>query len=117
MTNPVGAILDPLTDKFFVIVVASILIREGNLEIWQVLTMISRDFAVLLFALYLFFKGGTRFKIQSIWAGKITTTLQFFVLLGLIFHFVIPTYVFMIFIGLGLLALLELYTIEQGIAI
>jgi CDP-diacylglycerol---glycerol-3-phosphate 3-phosphatidyltransferase len=114
MTSQVGAVLDPVTDKLFVIIAASVLIQEGSLEIWQALTMISRDFAVLLFVCYLFIKGNLfSFKTQSIWTGKITTTLQFFVLLGLIFHFTIPVYVFIIFIALGLLALLELYSLEQ----
>lgn len=114
MTSQVGAVLDPVTDKLFVIIAASVMIQEGRLEVWQALTLLSRDFAVLLFGFYLFMIGAwPSFKIQSIWAGKIATTLQFFVLIGLIFHFHIPIYIFIIFIELGLLALLELYSIER----
>ncbi len=113
MTSQVGAILDPVTDKLFVIIAASVMIQEGKLEIWQALTMLSRDFAVLLFGFYLFTIGAWQsFKIQSIWTGKITTTLQFFVLLSLIFNLHIPIYAFIIFIALGMIAFIELYAIK-----
>ena len=115
MTSQVGAFLDPLTDKFFVILAAIILIQEGKLELWQALTMISRDFAVLLFGIYLSIRGfWSRFKFQSIWSGKIVTTLQFLVLLALIFNYSISPYFFIIFIGLGLLALIELFSIKRN---
>jgi CDP-diacylglycerol--glycerol-3-phosphate 3-phosphatidyltransferase len=113
MTSQVGAFLDPLTDKFFVMLAAIVLIQEGKLELWQALTMISRDFAVVLFGLYLLLKGfWPNFKFQSIWSGKIMTTFQFLVLLALIFNYTIPSYFFITFITLGLLALIELFAIK-----
>jgi len=117
MTSQIGAFLDPLTDKMFMIIAAVILIREGSLEVWQALAMISRDFAILFFGLYLSLKGKwSRFKFQSIWSGKITTTLQFFVLLAIIFHYPILPITYAVFIGLGLLALAELFSIGRRIA-
>lgn len=111
-----GAILDPLMDKFFVFFAVGILMKQGHIEIWQALALISRDFAVLIFGFYLALKGTwSNFQFRSIWAGKITTTLQFFVLLGIIFGFTIPSFLFWSFIGLGFLALIELYYIEQQI--
>ncbi len=114
MTSQVGAFLDPLMDKLFVLTVAVIFIQEGRLELWEALTLISRDFAVLLFGLYLAVRGSwSNFKFRSIWSGKITTTLQFFVLLGLTFHYAMPFYLFYSFILLGILALCELYLTER----
>lgn len=116
MTSQLGAVLDPLMDKFFVFFAVSTLMLEGNLKLWEALALISRDFAVLFFGLYLALRGTwSNFQFRSIWSGKITTTLQFFVLLGLTFHIIIPIYIFWCFIALGILALFELYFIEQQI--
>jgi CDP-diacylglycerol--glycerol-3-phosphate 3-phosphatidyltransferase len=110
-TSQFGAVLDPLMDKFFVVFILGIFIHEKNLEIWEALSLISRDFAVLIFGIYLILKKQWKhFQFTSIWAGKITTTLQFFVLLSLIFHIPLPTYVFFAFILLGCLAFVELIT-------
>lgn len=115
-TSQIGAFLDPLMDKFFVFFIVSAFIMEGNLRLWEALALISRDFAVLLFGFYLGLRGTwSNFQFRSIWSGKITTTLQFFVLLGLTFHIAIPVYIFWCFIALGILALFELYFIEQQI--
>lgn len=115
-TSQFGAFLDPLMDKFFVFFSVSILISEGELATWEALALISRDFAVLFFGLLLIFRGSwSDFQFRSIWSGKITTTLQFFVLLGLTLHLTIPLYLFWCFIVLGLLALCELYFIEREI--
>ncbi len=116
MTSQLGAFLDPLMDKFFVSFIVGIFLYEDHLQIWEALSLISRDFAVLIFGLYLALKGvWSNFQFRSIWCGKITTTLQFFVLLGLTLHFIIPTFIFSCFIILGILALFELYLIEQQI--
>ncbi|MFI0435626.1 MAG: CDP-alcohol phosphatidyltransferase family protein [Parachlamydiaceae bacterium] len=109
-----GAFLDPLMDKFFVFFAVAVFIKEENIQIWQAFALISRDFAVLIFGLYLALrKTWTNFQFRSIWSGKITTTLQFFVLLGLTFHIAIPIYIFWCFVVLGVLALVELYFIER----
>ncbi|MCE2983352.1 MAG: CDP-alcohol phosphatidyltransferase family protein [Parachlamydia sp.] len=110
MTSQLGAFLDPLMDKIFVIGAASILLHEGRLETWQLLSFLSRDFAVLLFGLTLFFQGQwSRLRFHSIWAGKIATALQFVVLLALLFNFSIPSSIFLIFISLGIISLFELF--------
>jgi len=115
-TSQFGAVLDPLMDKFFVFFAVTVFILEGNLQIGQAFALISRDFAVLIFGLYLALRGTwAGFQFRSIWSGKITTTLQFFVLLGLSFGIAIPTYIFWCFVALGVLALFELYFIERQI--
>lgn len=115
-TSQIGAFLDPLMDKFFVFFAVSMFMLEGNLRLWEALALISRDFAILLFGLYLALRRTwSNFQFRSIWSGKVTTTLQFFVLLGLTFHVAMPVYIFVCFIVLGILALFELYFIEQQI--
>ena len=115
-TSQLGAFLDPLMDKFFVFVAVCVFIQEGNLQIWQALALISRDFAVLIFGLHLALQGTwSNFQFRSIWSGKVTTTLQFFVLIGLTFQLIMPIYLFWCFIVLGVLALCELYFIERQI--
>lgn len=114
MTSQLGAFLDPLMDKLFVFTVIGVFIYEGRLAPWQALTLISRDFAVLFFGIYLALKGyWSQSQFRSVWSGKITTTLQFFVLLGLTFRVAIPAYFYISFIVLGFSALLELYLTEK----
>lgn len=114
MTTPFGAFLDPLMDKFFVAIITLVFIHENRLQVWEAAALISRDFAILLFGVYLAVKGSwSNFQFRSIWAGKITTTFQFFILLGLIFNLAIPPFIFYFFIVLGFLALIELYFIEK----
>ena len=113
MTSQVGAFLDPLMDKFFVIFAAVILFSEKSLLLWEGLALISRDFAVFFFAFYLKLRGSwPYFKFRSIWSGKMTTTLQFFVLIALTYKIAIPLYIFWCFIILGVLAFLELIFIK-----
>lgn len=115
-TSQLGAFLDPLMDKFFVFFAVAMFLTEGRLKVWEALALISRDFAILIFGLFLALrKSWSNFQFRSIWSGKITTTLQFFVLICLTFQLVLPLYIFWCFIVLGILALFELYFIEQQI--
>jgi CDP-diacylglycerol--glycerol-3-phosphate 3-phosphatidyltransferase len=114
MISRVGTFLDPFTDKFFVLFAISIFMHEGYLHLGQAIALLSRDIAVLLFGCYLKIKGNwSRFSIQSFWCGKITTFLQFLVLLAFSFHYHIPAYAFIFFVFLGVMSLFELYYIEQ----
>lgn len=109
MTSQLGATLDPIMDKFFVLFVSCILLSESSLQAWNVLALLSRDFAVLVFGLYLVLTGRLgRYQFQAIWTGKVTTAFQFFVLAGLSLGYSFPAWVFASFVGLGFIALLEL---------
>jgi CDP-diacylglycerol--glycerol-3-phosphate 3-phosphatidyltransferase len=115
-TSRLGVILDPLMDKFFVFFIVSVFMREQRLQTWQALAFISRDFAVILFGAYLKLKGSwTNFKFRSIYAGKVTTAIQFFVLLALTLQLYVTPYLFFCFIALGFVALIELCLIERQI--
>lgn len=113
-TTRFGAILDPAMDKFFVLFVLTILLTEGKLELWQGCAMLSRDFFVCVFGIYLSLSGyWESYKFTAIRWGKITTALQFIVLIGLTLGITFSTYLYCVFILLGMLAFLELWNIKK----
>ncbi len=108
-----GAILDPAMDKFFVYFALGFLWLEGKILLWQVFAMVSRDFFLGIFGLYLlFFKEKKDFEIRPVRWGKATTALQFFVLVGLILQQYFTGYLYATFILLGALAFWELFQTE-----
>lgn len=110
----VGTTLDPMTDKFFVFFVLTVLIREQQLTLIQAGCMLCRDFAVILFGLYLILtREWDHYQFRAIWCGKLTTFLQFIVLVTLTLGLQIPEQLFALFIALGLLALGELYFVPH----
>lgn len=116
-TSRFGAILDPAMDKFFVFFALSILFYEGNIAGWQAAAMLSRDFFLFIYGLFML--GTGRWKdvvFRAIRWGKITTALQFVVLMGLIFHFQFSWITFSTFIAMGWLAFLELFQVSSRIA-
>jgi len=114
MVNRVGTLLDPLTDKFFVFFVLSILISEHRLSWEEGCVLFCRDFSVIFYGLYLALrKRLINYRFRAIWCGKITTVLQQVVLLALTFYIELPFYVYGIFILLGILAFIELYHTDK----
>ncbi len=113
-----GAILDPAMDKFFVFFALSVLFYEGRLELWQGCAMISRDFFLCLFGLYLSITGYWQsYRFTSIRWGKVTTALQFIVLIGLTIGITFGNYLYGVFVLFGLLAFIELCQIRKNAAI
>jgi phosphatidylglycerophosphate synthase len=114
-TSQLGAVLDPIMDKFFVFFVLSILFQENQISLWQVCAMLSRDFFLCIFALYLsLFHLWDNYKYKSIWWGKINTSLQFFLLMGLTLGFSIPSAVYTLFILTGCLAFIQLLKLRSA---
>lgn len=114
-TTRFGAVLDPAMDKFFVVFCLAVLLSEQRLEIWQALMMISRDFALCLFGLYLSLSGlWPSYKFRSIRWGKITTALQFIVLIALTLGFTIPSLLYIAFVLFAALALIELFQFKKS---
>jgi CDP-diacylglycerol--glycerol-3-phosphate 3-phosphatidyltransferase len=110
-----GAILDPAMDKFFVLFALSVLFTEGRLELWQGCAMISRDFFLCVFGLYLSLSGyWENYKFTAIRWGKVTTALQFIVLVGLTLEIRLSSYLYCVFILFGMLAFIELWRIKRG---
>jgi CDP-diacylglycerol--glycerol-3-phosphate 3-phosphatidyltransferase len=105
-----GAILDPVADKFFVYFALICLFAEGRILFWHAIAMITRDAVVCIYGLSMLMTGKVRkIVIRSIIAGKITTALQFIVLICLVFHVSFPSSVYSIFILMGGIALIELF--------
>jgi CDP-diacylglycerol--glycerol-3-phosphate 3-phosphatidyltransferase len=105
-----GTWLDPITDKLFVLFALGILVQEQSLALWQAAALMGRDFSVMGFGCYLAMRGRlTEYRVRAIWWGKVTTALQFIVLLALILHFPVPFYIYFPFIGFALLAFRELF--------
>lgn len=112
-----GAILDPAMDKFFVLFALSVLFTEGKLELWQGCAMISRDFFLCLFGLYLSLSGyWESYRFTAIRWGKVTTALQFIVLIGLTLGVTFPSAFYCVFILFGMLAFIELWQIRKPAA-
>lgn len=108
--SKLGTILDPLMDKLFVCMLLGYFLYQGQLNIPEVLAFLARDIALVLFGLFLMMRGlWSSFTFRAIWYGKIFTTLQFFILLGLTYGLAIPGFVFMGFVLLGVFSFVELY--------
>jgi phosphatidylglycerophosphate synthase len=114
MCSRVGTTLDPMSDKFFVFAAITALFHEGQLSWVAAISMMGRDFAVILFGLYLILtRQWDDYQFRAIWCGKITTALQLSVLFALTLHLGVPDAIYACFVVLGLLALVELYLVER----
>jgi len=114
-TTRFGAVLDPAMDKFFVFFCLGVLVSEGRLLPLQGLMMISRDFALCLFGLYLSLSGlWPSYEFRAIRWGKITTALQFVVLIALTWGFNISWYLYAAFVAFATLALIELFQFKKS---
>jgi CDP-diacylglycerol--glycerol-3-phosphate 3-phosphatidyltransferase len=112
-STQLGAIIDPVMDKFFALFVFSILLIEGKVEIWQVLSMLSRDFAILIFGAYLVLSGRFgQFKMQAIWTGKAATLMQYIILFLITSEMHLSEGIFALPVVLGFAALGELFLID-----
>ena len=88
----------------------AVLLKENSLAPWEALAVLCRDFSVIIFGIYLTLRGKlSKWQFRSIWYGKVTTAMQLAVLFGLTCRITFPPFVYISFIVLGLLALIELY--------
>jgi CDP-diacylglycerol--glycerol-3-phosphate 3-phosphatidyltransferase len=114
-TTQFGAILDPAMDKFFVFFALAILLAEKKLAPWQGCSMVARDFALCLFGLYVSLAGQWHaYECKALRWGKISTALQFLVLISLTLGYSSPNYLYVIFILFGVLAFIELFGMKKS---
>lgn len=114
-TSRFGTVLDPITDKFFVMILLSFFYFNNQISPFQICAMLCRDFSVILFGIYLLItKNFNKYHFRSIWSGKISTTLQLIVLFFLTLNISIPENTYLIFILLGISALIELYLSDHS---
>jgi CDP-diacylglycerol--glycerol-3-phosphate 3-phosphatidyltransferase len=112
-----GAILDPTMDKFFVYFAMTVLFLEHKLASWEMAAMLSRDFFLFLFGIIMAAAGRWKSIVfRAIRWGKVTTALQFVVLIGLVLNVSFPWYLFATFIVMGWLAFLELFQTRTSTA-
>ena len=110
-----GAILDPAMDKFFVYFVLSVLFLEGQICLWQAAAMLSRDVFLCLYGVLMLLTHRWKTIIfRAIRWGKITTALQFLVLIGLVLHKNFSWHLYFVFFCLGILAFLELWQTKNA---
>ncbi len=105
-----GTILDPAMDKFFVYFAITVLLLEHHVAPWEMAAMLSRDFFLCLYGFLMI--ATRRWKtvaFRAIRWGKVTTALQFLILIGLVAGAAFPWYLYASFVGMGWLAFLELY--------
>lgn len=106
-TSKFGAILDPVMDKFFVFFVSGVFLASGEMLWWQMVMLVFRDICLFTLGIYMWWRGRARWECRSVMWGKICTFVQFGVLMALCLKFVVPWYVFISFVVLGLLTLHE----------
>ncbi len=105
-----GAILDPTMDKFFVYFAMTVLFLESRMGPFELAAMLSRDFFLCLYGfLMIITKRWKTIVFRAIRWGKVTTALQFTVLIGIVFGFNFPWYLYASFVVMGWLAFMELF--------
>jgi len=113
-TSRFGAILDPAMDKFFVYFAMAVFYLEGQMSPLEMSAMLSRDFFLILYGLLMVVRGKWRDIIfRAIRWGKVTTSLQFIVLIGLTLQISIPWIIYASFLIMGLLGFVELLQIKN----
>ena len=97
-----GALLDPITDRIFVVVAIVTYVVVGALTTGELATMLIRDIATALgFVVARFVPSLQRVTFRARWLGKIVTTVQLAVLLAVPF---VPRLVRPLVVVVGLLS-------------
>lgn len=114
-TTRVGTILDPLTDRFFVLFASIVFVAEDRLTVWAILALFTRDIFLFFFWAYLRFKGSWEaYRCRATLWGKVTTVFQLFMLLAISFGIIFPASFFYALVILGALTFFELiYTLSN----
>jgi len=109
-TSGVGAVLDPIMDRVFFLVVSFVLFQESRLSTEIFFYMLSRDLAILFFVLFLLVKKSIKkYPPRALLTGKVTTGGQFLVLGVLTVGIKPPFLISYFFLVLGVLAFVELF--------
>jgi cardiolipin synthase (CMP-forming) len=90
-----GRLLDPVADKFFVLVLVGTLLLEGSLNPLWAVGLATRDIVVLAGLVYTIVRRrwSVGRRMRPSWLGKCTTAAQFAVLLALVAWGSIPVWV------------------------
>lgn len=113
MQSRLGAILDPLSDKFFAFFGLSCLYLNEKITLVQASSFLAREMALVLFTLYLCISRRLRnHEIKAFLSGKVMTSLQFIAFIILFGGWNLSSYFYQLFWLLGITSLIELFTRE-----
>ena len=105
----IGKILDPVMDKFFVYFVMGVLAFHQNLSALGLFALLARDLAVFLYVLTTLTSYGWKGMVfLPAYSSKITTGLQFMILIALSLEYSPPHILYYAFFALGPIIYLEL---------
>jgi CDP-diacylglycerol--glycerol-3-phosphate 3-phosphatidyltransferase len=76
-----GQIVDPITDKLFVLVALATLTARGELEPWMIVALLARD-VYTSFAYFIIRALDWEVRFKARWSGKTVTVLQMTVMLA-----------------------------------
>lgn len=104
-----GRLLDPVADKFFILVLVGTIVMEGSLNPLWALGLASRDIVVSAGLVYTIVRRhwSVGRKMRPSWLGKCTTAAQFVVLLPLVAWGSAPTWVLAAVTSLSAVAALD----------
>ncbi|WP_177167697.1 CDP-alcohol phosphatidyltransferase family protein [Nitrosomonas marina] len=109
LQTPLGALLDPIADKCFVLSVAVIMFLETNMTWWQFLLFGARDIAVFCGATFIAWEKNWRafFNVIPRVPGKIATVFQFLVFLSFVGLHMIPQWLLILTIVMSVVSALD----------
>lgn len=106
----IGTIIDPLTDKFFVVFVIGIFLSESLIGPFEAVSLLVRDAAMFIFGTYVsFLERWDDYDFKYVWWGKLVTAAQFLVLTLLTLGWHVPYGVYWVFYLLGAAVFIELF--------
>lgn len=100
-----GQIVDPITDKLFVVVALATLVARGELEPWMVVVLLARDI-YNSFAFFILRMLDWQVQFKARWSGKTVTVFQLAVMLAalLVPWAVLPLVIATAIVSLGAIA-------------
>jgi CDP-diacylglycerol--glycerol-3-phosphate 3-phosphatidyltransferase len=102
--NGAGQIVDPVTDKLFVLVALATLVARGELEAWMIVLLLARDiYTSFAFFILLMLDWHVHFKAR--WSGKTVTVFQMAVMLAAL---LLPWAVLPLVIAVGVASLVAI---------
>jgi len=105
----VGTLLDPITDKIFVLCALSVLYIEGKMSLFEGGLFLLRDLSLFLFSLVLLVRNKFQtYEIRAFLSGKAMTTLQFLALYLVVGSYPVPELIWVLMALLGISTLYEL---------
>jgi|SRR5688572_23560351 len=99
-----GQIVDPITDKLFVLVALATLTARGELEPWMIVALLARD-VYTSFAYFIIRALEWEVRFKARWSGKTVTVLQMSVMLAAL---VLPWAVLTLVIATAVAALVSI---------